>query len=276
MRGKWSKKGGGWGRGGGVEKLYIKWNQRGQKKDKAPVSLSSAVDSFPSGCSSTAAHIKHLTFARCAMGAARWCLILHRQQRHAVLCLQRRDRLEIFAERGGKAKQGKEQMWERQVSLPGSLSHVTQCFMKTVANLTKKRWETCHWKADLCFFPQVSPRGPAGIKPWGFAFHWVQAVRVQTRYPRLQFFPYHTTAGCPAKDCCGSRLEDNYKYQQMKVSSKIWASYLPEVPKFSSVHWEMLALISGNQYCHQHNTTDFLIKLYVNIHPRDQLRGSVL
>lgn len=125
------------------------------------------------------------------MGAARRRLIPHRQQCHAVLCLQRRDRLEIFAERGGKAKQGKEQMWERQVSLPVSLSHVTQCFMKTVANLTKKRWETFHRKADLCFFSQVSPRGWAGMKSWGFAFPWVQAVSVRTPYLRLQFFPSH-------------------------------------------------------------------------------------
>lgn len=132
-----------------------------------------------------------------------------------------------------------------------------------MAILIKKRWETCREKAASCLFSPGLARGPAGIKSWGFVFHRVQALGVQMPYPRSQLFPRHTTAGRPAKDCCGSKLEDDYKCQWVKVGLEIWVSYLPELPEFFPVHWETLALISGGQYCHQHNTTVFLIKMYL-------------
>lgn len=47
-------------------------------------------------------------------------------------------------------------------------------------------------------FSQLSPRGPAGIKSWGFAFHRVQALRVRMSSMWPQFYPCHTTARCPA------------------------------------------------------------------------------
>lgn len=45
-------------------------------------------------------------------------------------------------------------------------------------------------KQVYAFFPQVSPRGPAGIKYWGFAFHRFWALRAQMPYPQPHFFPH--------------------------------------------------------------------------------------
>lgn len=150
-------------------------------------------------------------------------------------------------------------MGERQVSLPASLSLVTWCFMKTVANLIKKRWETSNGKAALCLLSQVSPRGLAAIKSWGFAFHRVWALRVWTPYPRPHFFPRHTTGLLWVQ----IRGQLQLSADEGQLKNLVWASYLQEVPEFFSVHWEMLAFTSESQYRHQHNTTDFLIKLYL-------------
>lgn len=105
------------------------------------------------------------------------------------------------------------------------------------------------------FFPGLT-QGTSGYKVLEFCFPKVLGSQETDTLPVVEILPLsqHSWTFQPRT----ARVQ----YQQVKVSSKIWGFYLPEVPRFVSFGG-IVSLTSGSQYCHQQNTADFLIKLHL-------------
>lgn len=72
-------------------------------------------------------------------------------------------------------------------------------------------------KQRYAFFPRSHP---------GDLLLWSPGVLLSTGFGHSGCgYPTHGRTSFPVtpQDCCGSKLEGNYSYQQMKVSSKIWS-----------------------------------------------------
>lgn len=142
-----------------------------------------------------------------------------------------------------------------------SLSLVTQ-FYEDREQSYKEKVRNIQWKGRFVGLvvifvwlvrflnPHISARESASIKPWVFVFSKVWALRLSMTCLWLQFFSYHTTELLLVQITGQVSAGEG----QLKDLDFVFARGYWVVSCASG----MLAFVSGNQYCHQHNTTDSL------------------